>query len=222
MVAVRDLDGTRYALGQWDRSAFAAPPAAPRAQAPGARCSGPGGAKGRTGQRARSRRPGAQHRDVLLARGRLLPGQHLRDGLQASRPRLGVNYWGYDADAKRFRIIFFSNNGPFTEDGNRYAGEVVDGRLTFEGPARASSTSSIRKNVAVNHDGTICVAWWLRDEHGSGRPGCTTSSGELQPRRDDDRAACADEQSSPLARGGDLGGRRGGCRAGDRHVPRAC
>jgi hypothetical protein len=23
----------------------------------------------------------------------------------------GVNYWGYDSDAKRFRIIFFSNNG---------------------------------------------------------------------------------------------------------------
>jgi hypothetical protein len=26
----------------------------------------------------------------------------------------GVNYWFYDSDAKRFRIIFFSNNGPFS------------------------------------------------------------------------------------------------------------
>ncbi len=37
----------------------------------------------------------------------------------------GVNYWGYDTDAKKFRIIFFSNNGPFTEQGNRYQGAVA-------------------------------------------------------------------------------------------------
>jgi hypothetical protein len=48
----------------------------------------------------------------------------------------GVNYWGYDSEAKRFRTIFFSNNGPFTEDGNRYQGEVAGRTLTFEGPAR--------------------------------------------------------------------------------------
>ena len=48
----------------------------------------------------------------------------------------GVNYWGYDSDAKRFRIIFFSNNGPFTEEGNRYEGKVAGNKLTFEGPAR--------------------------------------------------------------------------------------
>jgi hypothetical protein len=51
----------------------------------------------------------------------------------------GVNYWSYDEDARRFRIIFFSNNGPFREDGNRYEGVVADGRLTFEGPARFQS-----------------------------------------------------------------------------------
>src|SRR5215211_2688974 len=30
----------------------------------------------------------------------------------------GVNYWSYDTEADRFRIIFFSNNGPYTEAGN--------------------------------------------------------------------------------------------------------
>jgi hypothetical protein len=30
----------------------------------------------------------------------------------------------------------FSNNGPFTEAGNRHEGEVAGGKLTFEGPAR--------------------------------------------------------------------------------------
>src|SRR5262245_41501118 len=62
----------------------------------------------------------------------------------------GINYWFYDADAKRFRIIFFSNNGPFTEEGNRYEGEVVDGKLTFTGPARfqydLDPAGNVRKN----------------------------------------------------------------------------
>jgi hypothetical protein len=48
----------------------------------------------------------------------------------------GVTYWFYDAHAGNFHIIFFSNNGPFTEQGNRYEGEVVDGTLRFMGPAR--------------------------------------------------------------------------------------
>jgi Protein of unknown function (DUF1579) len=52
----------------------------------------------------------------------------------------GVNYWFYDAEVDRFRIIFFSNNGPFSEEGNRYEGRVGDGRLTFVG-RRVSSTS---------------------------------------------------------------------------------
>lgn len=43
----------------------------------------------------------------------------------------GINYWYYDSEAERFRIIVFSNNGPSTEDGNRYEGEVASGKLTF-------------------------------------------------------------------------------------------
>jgi hypothetical protein len=50
--------------------------------------------------------------------------------------RKGLNYWFYGSYAKRFRIIFSSSNGPFSGDGNRYEGEVADGKLTFEGPAR--------------------------------------------------------------------------------------
>jgi hypothetical protein len=82
----------------------------------------------------------------------------------------GVNYWGYDADAKRFRIVFFSNNGPYTEDGNRYEGVVGDGTLTFEGPARFQYRLDDAGKVRVDPDGTISVAWWLRDENGEWRP----------------------------------------------------
>jgi hypothetical protein len=57
----------------------------------------------------------------------------------------GVNYWGYDSDAGRFRIIFFSDNGPYTEDDDS-------------------------GKVRVNEDGTISVAWWLRDENGEWQP----------------------------------------------------
>ena len=82
----------------------------------------------------------------------------------------GVNYWGYDSDAGRFRIIFFSNNGPYTEDGNRYAGIVEDDTLTFEGPARFQYRLDESGKILVNDDGTISVAWWLRDENGEWQP----------------------------------------------------
>jgi Protein of unknown function (DUF1579) len=82
----------------------------------------------------------------------------------------GVNYWGYDSDAKRFRIIFFSNNGPFSEEGNRYQGEVAERRLTFEGPARFQYGLDQEGRIKVNPDGTLSVAWWLRDESGEWRP----------------------------------------------------
>jgi Protein of unknown function (DUF1579) len=78
----------------------------------------------------------------------------------------GVNYWGYDADAGRFRIIFFSNNGPFTEEGNRYEGVAADGKLTFEGPARFQYELDDHGKIRTNPDGTISVAWWLRDKQG--------------------------------------------------------
>lgn len=87
----------------------------------------------------------------------------------------GVNYWGYDAEAKKFRIIFFSNNGPFIEEGNRYAGEVGDGLLTFEGPARFQYRLDDVGKIAVNPDGTISVAWWLRDEDGHWQPWMTNT-----------------------------------------------
>jgi hypothetical protein len=48
----------------------------------------------------------------------------------------GVNYWFYDSESGSFLVIFFSNNGPFSEAGNRYSGRVAGGRLTLEGPAR--------------------------------------------------------------------------------------
>jgi Protein of unknown function (DUF1579) len=78
----------------------------------------------------------------------------------------GVNYWGYDSDAGEFRIVFFSNNGPFTEEGNRYQGEVTDRTLTFEGPARFQYELDDDGKVKLNPDGTLSVSWWLRDENG--------------------------------------------------------
>ena len=82
----------------------------------------------------------------------------------------GVNYWGYDSAAERFRIVFFSNNGPFTEEGNSYEGELIDGELTFEGPARFRYELDDQGAIRVNPDGTISVAWWLRDDSGDWQP----------------------------------------------------
>jgi predicted enzyme related to lactoylglutathione lyase len=77
----------------------------------------------------------------------------------------GVNYWSYDSATERFRIVFFSNNGPFTEEGNNY-----DGELTFEGPARFRYELDDDGAILVNPDGTITVTWWLRDETGEWQP----------------------------------------------------
>jgi hypothetical protein len=82
----------------------------------------------------------------------------------------GVNYWGYDSEANRFRIIFFSNNGPFTEEGNRYEGEVAGDKLTFEGPARFQYDLDHEGKIKRDPDGTLTVAWWLRDENGKWKP----------------------------------------------------
>jgi hypothetical protein len=87
----------------------------------------------------------------------------------------GVNYWGYDTEARRFRIIFFSNNGPFTEEGNRYEGDVSEGTLTFEGPARFQYKLDEEGKIGVNPDGTISVVWWLRDEAGQWQPWMTNT-----------------------------------------------
>jgi hypothetical protein len=79
----------------------------------------------------------------------------------------GVNYWGYQSAAKRFRIIFFSNNGPFTEEGNRYQGEVARAKLTFEGQARFQYELDDQGRIKLNPDGTVSVPWWLRDKNGA-------------------------------------------------------
>jgi hypothetical protein len=66
--------------------------------------------------------------------------------------------------------MFFTNNGPFTEDGNHYAGVVSGDTLTFEGPARFQYVLDADGRIKTNADGTISVAWWLRDENGEWQP----------------------------------------------------
>jgi hypothetical protein len=85
----------------------------------------------------------------------------------------GINYWFHDADASRFRIIFFSNNGPFSEEGNRYEGQVRGNTLVFEGPARFEYRLADDGRIALEPDGTLTVTWWLRDEHGAWQPWMT-------------------------------------------------
>jgi hypothetical protein len=87
-----------------------------------------------------------------------------------SKSPTGVNYWGYDAAAKSFRIIFFSNNGPFTEEGNRYEGTLSGDTLTFEGPARFRYELDDDGRIRTNADGTVSVAWWLQDDTGNWQP----------------------------------------------------
>lgn len=79
----------------------------------------------------------------------------------------GINYWGYDAESGRFGIVFFSNNGPFTEEGNRYTGVVEGDALTFEGPARFQYALDDDGRIARDADGGITITWWLRDERGA-------------------------------------------------------
>jgi Protein of unknown function (DUF1579) len=87
----------------------------------------------------------------------------------------GVNYWYYDSADRKFRIIFFSNNGPFTEEGNRYEGEVAEGKFTFEGPARFQYDLDEEGRIKVNADGSVSIAWWLRDENGAWQPWMTNT-----------------------------------------------
>ena len=82
----------------------------------------------------------------------------------------GINYWFHDSDTGKFRIIFFSNNGAFTEDGNRYEGEIVGSALTFVGPARFQYELDANGRIRGNDDGTVTVRWWLRDDRGQFQP----------------------------------------------------
>jgi Protein of unknown function (DUF1579) len=79
----------------------------------------------------------------------------------------GVMYWGYDAEKKSFHNRFFSNNGPYDPAGNEYVGEVAGGKLTFVGPARFQYDLDSEGRIKTNLDGSISVAWWLRDGHGN-------------------------------------------------------
>jgi hypothetical protein len=82
----------------------------------------------------------------------------------------GVNYWRYDTERHQFGVIFVSNNGSYTESGNRYSGEVADGKLTMEGPARFQYELDGDEKVKTNPDGTISVTWCVRDEQGDWTP----------------------------------------------------
>ena len=165
-----DPDGARHALGQWDRPAFAAPPPDPELKRLEPLL-GTWRSEGHTDESVLG--PGVPVRSTetfyWLDGGYFLVSTY--ETTFGSEPtQTGVNYWGYDTDAKRFRIVFFSNNGPFTEEGNRYEGEVSDRTLTFVGPARFQYELDDDGNIAVSADGTVSVAWWLRDENGDWKP----------------------------------------------------
>ena len=57
----------------------------------------------------------------------------------------------------------------FTE-GNRYRGTVAGRTLTSDGPARFQYELDDGGRIKVGPDGTVSVAWWLRDERGEWRP----------------------------------------------------
>jgi hypothetical protein len=82
----------------------------------------------------------------------------------------GVCYWRYDEHDGRFRIVFFSNNGPYTPAGNTYQGVAADRTLTFEGPARFQYRLDRDRAIELNPDGTVTVDWWLRDQAGDWQP----------------------------------------------------
>lgn len=55
-------------------------------------------------------------------------------------------------------------------DGRAHPGQRADGTLTFTGPGWFRYELDDDGRIKVNADGTISVAWWLRDEHGQWRP----------------------------------------------------
>lgn len=82
----------------------------------------------------------------------------------------GINYWYFDDDSSTFNVIFFSNNGPFTEEGNRYRGTTDGDRLTMVGPARFELLLDSHGAVARLPDGSIPIEWWLLDDQGAYQP----------------------------------------------------
>ena len=88
----------------------------------------------------------------------------------------GVVYWGYDAAAGRFRLFFFSNNGPFTEEATATRARWP----TAGSPSsvrRATSTRLMRK--ARSRRIRTARSLWLggcATSRASGSPGWTTRS----------------------------------------------
>ena len=87
---------------------------------------------------------------------------------------------GYDALSGSFRLIFFSNNGPFTEEGNRYEGKVSDARLTSAGLARFQYELDDEGKIKTNADSTWSVCG-SATRRASGRPGWISSSRRSAP-----------------------------------------
>ena len=82
----------------------------------------------------------------------------------------GVMYWGFDDATRRFLLHFFSNNGPFTKDGNVYEGEIVGNQLICTGPARFTIALGEDGSVKLANDHSFEVEWKLRDAGGLWRP----------------------------------------------------
>jgi lactoylglutathione lyase len=169
-----DTDGTRYALGQWRSEepppAFEVPPPDPEL----VRLEplvGTWVTEGHTRDSVLG--PGvpviSNETFYWLDGGYFLVSRY-ETTFGTEPTQTGMSFWSYDSAAQHFRIIFFSNNGPYTEEGNRYVGEAANGRLTFEGPARFQYDLDEDGQIAVNEDGTISVAWWLRDASGEWAP----------------------------------------------------
>ncbi len=78
----------------------------------------------------------------------------------------GVMYWGYDSEKKCFHNRFFSNNGPYTSEGNEYIGRVEGNTMIFTGPAKFQYELDAGGSIKVNPDGTITTLWWLQDDRG--------------------------------------------------------
>jgi hypothetical protein len=82
----------------------------------------------------------------------------------------GVMYWGFDELSMRFRLIFFSNNGPFTTEGNVYSGELRAAAIVCTGPARFTMALDEEGNIAMGADQRFEIAWELRDAEDRWRP----------------------------------------------------
>jgi hypothetical protein len=153
-----------------DQAHDALPPPHPRARASQAVDRDREGRGPHQRQHARPRSTRHEHRDVLLARRRILPREHLRDGVReragpARRELLGLRPGG---EAVPHHLL--QQQRTLHRGRQSLRGKIAGNKLTFEGPARFQYDLDDAREVKVNPDGTISVAWWLRDEHGHWQP----------------------------------------------------